>query len=339
MKTIRLILLLLVTLASVSVNASKAVRFFRDITLNDGRIVSATLVGDENLHFYRSQSGEIILYNSEGNYYYAASKEQIDSLNAIADQQQQQVIENTLKKKGTPSLTGADSGTTTNGQLSGYRLFPSKGEKKVLVLMVEFSDVSFTYQKEDIDRLFNSDEMTTNVRVPYTDKEGIVHHIVAKSQGSVANYFKSCSGDQFHPRFDVCGPIKVNNTAAYYSTRPYTFVKDACVAAADDVDFTQYDSDGDGYVDLVYLLYAGYGGSWGVQNVIWPQIQDNTSSYICTVDGMNIHRAAMSNEINFSPDIYSQLNIDPQLAGIGVMVHEFCHTMGITDLYATSKKS
>ena len=339
MKTIRLILLLLLTLASVSVNASKAVRFFRDITLNDGRIVSATLVGDEDLHFYRSQSGEIILYNSEGDYYYAASKEQIDSLNAIADQQQQQVSENTLKKKGTPSLTGADSGTTTNGQLSGYRLFPSKGDKKVLVLMVEFSDVSFTYQKEDIDRLFNSDEMTTNVRVPYTDKEGIVHHIVAKSQGSVANYFKSCSGGQFRPRFDVCGPIKVNNTAAYYSTRPYTFVKDACVAAADDVDFTQYDSDGDGYVDLVYLLYAGYGGSWGVQNVIWPQIQDNTSSYICTVDGMNIHRAAMSNEINFSPDIYSQLNIDPQLAGIGVMVHEFCHTMGITDLYATSKKS
>ena len=189
-----IILLLLVTLASVSVNASKAVRFFRDITLNDGRIVSATLVGDENLHFYRSQSGEIILYNSEGDYYYAASKEQIDSLNAIADQQQQQVIENTLKKKGTPSLTGADSGTTTNGQLSGYRLFPSKGEKKVLVLMVEFSDVSFTYQKEDIDRLFNSDEMTTDVRVPYTDSLGIVHHFVGKSQGSVANYFKSCSG-------------------------------------------------------------------------------------------------------------------------------------------------
>ena len=338
-RKMRLIILLLVTLASVSVNASKAVRFFRDITLNDGRIVSATLVGDENLHFYRSQSGEIILYNSEGDYYYAASKEQIDSLNAIADQQQQQVIENTLKKKGTPSLTGTDSGTTTNGQLSGYRLFPSKGEKKVLVLMVEFSDVSFTYQKEDIDRLFNSDEMTTDVRVPYTDPEGHIRHFVAKSQGSVANYFKSCSGGQFRPRFDVCGPIKVNNTAAYYSTRPYTFVKDACVAAADDVDFTQYDSDGDGYVDLVYLLYAGYGGNWEVANVIWPQIQDNNSSHICIVDDMKIHRAAMSNEINFSPDLYSQLNIDPQLAGIGVMVHEFCHTMGITDLYATSKKS
>ena len=95
-----IILLLLVTLTSISVSASKAVRFFRDITLNDGRIVSATLVGDENLHFYKTQDGEIVLYNSEGNYYYAASKEQIDSLNAIADQQQQQASITTLKKKG-----------------------------------------------------------------------------------------------------------------------------------------------------------------------------------------------------------------------------------------------
>ena len=90
MKTTRIIILLLATLASISVNASKAVRYFRDITLNDGRIVSATLVGDENLHFYRSRSGEIILYNSEGNYYHIASKEQIDSLDAIADEQQQE---------------------------------------------------------------------------------------------------------------------------------------------------------------------------------------------------------------------------------------------------------
>ena len=339
---IRIIILLLATLASISVNASKAVRFFRDITLNDGRIVSATLVGDENLHFYKTQDGEIILYNSEGSYYHSASKEQIDSLNAIADSQQQQASEKpVMKKKGASSLTdiNIDSGTTTNGQLSGYRLFPSKGAPKVLVLMMEFSDVSFTFPKEDIEKLFNSNEMTTDVRIPYTDSSGIVHHLVAKSQGSVASYFKACSGERFTPQFDVCGPIKVNNTAAYYSKHDYTFVKDACEAAADAVDFTQYDSDGDGYVDLVYLLYAGYGGNWGVQNTIWPKIQDNNGSHICIVDGMKIHRAAMSNEINFYPEVYTDYNISPQLAGIGVMVHEFCHTMGITDLYATSNKS
>lgn len=335
----RIIILFLAALASINVSASKAVRFFRNITLNDGRIVSATLVGDENVHFFKSQSGEIILYNSEGEYYHTASKEQIDSLNAIAEELQQPASVNTVKKKGMSSLTGFDSGTTVNGQLSGYRLFPSKGNPKVLVLMVEFSDVSFTYHKEDIDKLLNSDEITTDVRVPYTDEEGNVHYFVAKSQGSVANYFKSCSGEKFTPRFEVHDPIRVNNTAKYYSTHDYTFVKDVVAAAEETVDFTQYDSDGDGYVDLVYIVYAGYGGNWGVSDVIWPKIKDNGESYICTADGMKIHRAALNNEINFYPKLYEEFHLDPLLTGIGIMVHEFCHTMGITDLYATSSKS
>ena len=65
--------------------ASKAVRFFKDITLNDGRVVNATLVGDENIHFYRATDGEIILYNLDGDYYYSASEEEIDSLKNISN--------------------------------------------------------------------------------------------------------------------------------------------------------------------------------------------------------------------------------------------------------------
>ena len=51
-------------LIALNMQASKAVRFYNDITLNDGRVVSATLVGDENMHFYKSSDGEIILYTS-----------------------------------------------------------------------------------------------------------------------------------------------------------------------------------------------------------------------------------------------------------------------------------
>jgi immune inhibitor A len=330
-RKMRFIILLLLTLASVSVNASKAVRFFRDITLNDGRIVSATLVGDENLHFYRSQSGEIILYNSKGNYYHVASQEQIDSLDAIADQQQQQASETKVKKKGTPSLTGNDSGITVNGHLSGYRLFPSKGEKKVLVLMVEFSDVSFTFGQDDFERFLNSTEMTTDVRV---------NGIVAKSQGSVAEYFRACSGGQLSPQFDIYGSFKLDNTAAYYSSHETTFIKDVCASAERDVDFTQYDSDGDGYVDLVYIIYAGYGANWQVNNVIWPKVKYSSGAPFCTVDDMKVHRVGMSNEINFSPThTKDYFDNKPQMVGIGVFVHEFSHAMGITDLYATSSKS
>ena len=331
MKTTRIIILLLATLASISVNASKAVRFFRDITLNDGRIVSATLVGDENLHFYRSRSGEIILYNSEGDYYYAASKEQIDSLNAIADEQQQESENRARTLRSSVTAT-----TTTNGHLSGYKLFPSKGSPKVLVLMVEFSDVSFTYGQEDFEKFLNSTEMTTDVTRPYTDDKGKIRNVIAKNPGSVAQYFRACSGGKFSPQFDIYGTFKVNNTAKYYSSNENAFIRDACAAAEGTVDFEDYDQDGDGNVDLVYIIYAGYGGAWGVENVIWPKVKYINGGSFCTVDGMIVHRAGMSNELNFSPTYTRGFNNEPQLAGIGVFAHEFCHAMGITDLYATS---
>ena len=326
----RFIILFLFTLMSISINASKAVRFFRDITLKDGRIVSATLVGDENLHFYKTQNGEIVLYNSDGDYYHYASKEQIDSINAIANQLQQQASENSARMMRS-SITA--TGTTTNGRLSGYRLFPSKGDQKVLVLMVEFSDVSFNFGQDDFEKFLNSEEMTTDVAE---------NGFVVRSQGSVAGYFRACSGGQLSLQFDIYGTFKVNNTAKYYSSREDTFIKDACAAADNVVNFADYDQDGDGYVDLVYIIYAGYGANWvGKGNAIWPKVKYRSGTPFCTVDGKNVHRAGMSNELNFYPTVNEDYKINPpielpKLAGIGVFAHEFCHAMGITDFYATS---
>ena len=320
----RSIILAFATLFSINVSASKAVRYFRNITLNDGRTVSATLVGDEHIHFYKSREGEIILYNSEGNYYHAASKEQLDSINALAEQHQAQASENRAKMMRS-SVT-----SSTNGHLSGYRLFPSKGTPKVLVLMVEFSDVKFTFGKDDIEKFLNSEEMTTDVSV---------NGHIAKSQGSVAQYFRECSGGQFSPQFDIYGTFKVDNTAAYYANRNAQFIRDVCRAAESTVDFADYDQDGDEYVDLVYIIYAGYGAAWvGEGKAVWPQVIYNSGSY-CTVDNVKVHRAGMSNELNFTPKIQTELfDNKPQIAGIGVFAHEFCHAMGIADLYATSSK-
>ena len=321
------------SLIALNLHASKAVRFFRDITLNDGRVVSATLVGDENMHFYKAIDGEIILFNSKGNYYYAASQEEIDSLKNISynleqpTANSQQPTANSQRPSALSPQPSSITSTSTNGRLSGFKLFPSVGTPKVLVLMVEFSDVSFTFGKEDIDKILNSSEMTTDVRV---------NGVVAKSQGSVAEYFNHCSGGQFHPQFDVYGTFKVNNTASYYSSRETTFIKDACEAAKDYVDFTEYDQDGDGYVDLVYIMYAGYGGTWGNEGTIWPKVQYTSGSF-CTVDGVKVHRAGMSNEISFTPEINkNNFNGEKQIVGIGIFCHEFCHAMGITDMYANN---
>ena len=47
----------------------------------------------------------------------------------------------------------------------------------------------------------------------------------------------------------------------------------AAINAADaDVDFSQYDGDGDGQVDLVFFVFAGYGANYegNDQGLWWP---------------------------------------------------------------------
>lgn len=79
----------------------------------------------------------------------------------------------------------------------------------------------------------------------------------------------------YTPQFDVVGPYKLNHPSLYYGKgdkdNTDALVSDACKAADKDVDFSEYDADGDGMVDLVYIIYAGYPASMsGNPNDIWP---------------------------------------------------------------------
>ncbi len=321
------IILALLAIASLSANASKAIRYFKDITLNDGRVVSATLTGDENISYYITSAGEVVLYNAEGDYYYAASQAQKDSLKA----RYAELAEQSSKARGVNSakLTG----TTYNGRLSGSRLFPCTGTPKVPVILIEFTDMKFTYTKDEIDEMLNSTEIKSNSEILVKDKDG--NTMVGKSKGSVAEYFNHSSGGAFRPVFDVYGIYEIGKTAAYYSGKESTCIVDACKLAENDVDFAEYDQDNDGYLDLVYIIYAGYGQAWGNSNTIWPKVTYTTGSF-GTVDGVKIHRGGLSNEINYTPAINEQVFGDAdakQLSGIGVFCHEFCHTLGITDFY------
>ena len=46
---------------------------------------------------------------------------------------------------------------------------------------------------------------------------------------------------------------------------------DSVIAVDDEVDFSKYDFDGDGTVDTVYFIYAGYGqADTGDETTVWP---------------------------------------------------------------------
>ena len=77
---------------------------------------------------------------------------------------------------------------------------------------------------------------------------------------SIKSYFKAQSSGKFVPEYDVVGPVALPHDMAYYrlDERATELMIDACKAADTEsgVDFSQYDFNGDGKVDFVFVVYA-----------------------------------------------------------------------------------
>jgi len=187
---------------------------------------------------------------------------------------------------------------------------PNKNYKSPVVL-VSFTDQEFGM--EDPNDTYNS---IFNVS-GYNQGRG---------PGCVVDYFQTQSSGLFNPQFDIYGPVQVNYTAkgvGQYGTSAY---KEALQLLSDslDLDFTDYDWDGDGYVEQVVFIYAGYGGNEGseaTKGCIWP----STGSF----GTINIGGVKANNYTGSAERFYA-IN---RLCGIGTICHEFSHCLGLPDLY------
>ena len=289
--------------------ASKAITRPFKVTLQNGTTVMAQIHGDENFNFYTTTSGELLIF--ENNTWRLATE---------ADKAQMTKRQNAVSTR-----------RKANEKITATRPFPHVGTPKALVIMVDFSDQKFTYTKNDIDKLLNGTE--------YDTSSG--YH----GYGSAAQYFNDCSNGKFRPQFDIVGPYTLSKTYATYGRGDddiSALLRDACTVANKDVDFTQYDANGDNYIDLVYIIYAGYSAQWGEEenpNAIWPK--SGTGSH-GTYDGKYLERYGVNNELAFYPNVWQDMKKDqatfkPYLTGIGVFVHELSHTMGLPDFYPTVK--
>lgn len=206
--------------------------------------------------------------------------------------------------------------------------FPTTGNLKGVILLVEFSDNSFA---EGHDSALFAEIMNGN---RYSG-EG--------ATGSARDYFIDQSMGAFSPDFDVFGPIKLSKTMKYYGandrngqdSNPGMMVKEACEYAESElgVDFTNYDYNEDGNVDFVYVIYAGYAESYGASsNTIWPHASDiNALGVQCEVSGKEVRRYACSSELKYVSG--------ETVEGIGTFCHEFGHVLGLPDLYNTRNQS
>ena len=155
--------------------------------------------------------------------------------------------------------------------------------------------------------------------------------------GSVRDYFLSQSYGRFDFSFDVVGPVTLSKSMDYYGRnvkdfdcRPGEMVLDACLLVKDQVNFSDYDWDGDGEAEQIFVVYAGYAESNGApSNTIWPHqsyVQNRDGSNL-VIDGTIVGKYACSSELTGTSGT--------TLSGIGTMCHEFSHCFGIPDFYDT----
>ena len=171
---------------------------------------------------------------------------------------------------------------------------------------------------------------------------------------SCLHYFESQSRGQFSPQFDILGPVNLPSNREFYggNIRVYgievdqqlgTMIYEACTLLPN-VDFSDYDNDGDGVVDVVVVLYAGVGEAQAYRAVpesVWPCQWDMQESYDwgCStvgpfvLNGVTINRYAVFNELE------GYNNSATSIDGVGTFCHEFGHCLGLPDFYPTNNAS
>ena len=302
----KLLLSLILLLLTLSTFAVPAYRGWQTKSQPDGTTIQVRLIGDEFYHYWQDQAGNVVKCDSLG--YWRVVESQPTPATIKARRQASAMLQS-RPKKAVGSVDLAPRG---------------------LVILVNFKDVSFNAANTQsaMNDLMNADSYTYN-----------------GATGSVRKYFSDQSDGQYTPEFDVIGPVTLTNNVAHYGGNdaggddllPGDMVVEACSIAntQHDVDFTRYDNDKDGYLDFVYIIYAGKGeADGGAANTIWPHNWDVYSaeyygncSYPETqrlFDGRYIYQYACSGELDGPTG---------KRAGIGTIAHEFSHVIGLPDLY------
>lgn len=302
----------------------------------DGSRLMIQLHGDEFLSYNTTLDGyTIILSENTGAWEYAdiSGSELISSGIAAHNANARTKAEKQFLKTIIPGIMPTPSAEQVELKNTAAKLRSAAPARKLggpkfdydkfrgLVILVEFSDRAFT--RTDAHDLFN-DMVNKPKYTGFTSTSGVA----VSYTGSVYDYFDDNSGGKFKPTFDVFGPVKIDKTCTSpRGTSAASSIIQASIAAADElVNFSDYDTDEDGTVDMIYFIFAGAGSNFSGNNsnFIWP----HASSTYGTRDGVKLGRYACSTEL------YGYLSAKT-IDGIGTIVHEFSHVLGVADLYDT----
>lgn len=192
------------------------------------------------------------------------------------------------------------------------------GERKILIILMQYTDLKFVKSNEDFDNLFNS--------VGYKEDGAM---------GSVFDYYTDVSYGQLKLSCDIIGPFTSQHKRDYYGKNDKKgsdinsaeLFKEAMEYAIQEVQLNKYDADDDGYVDNIHIVFAGYGEEAGAESgAIWS------------------HEASFIRGIPYQDMFVDRYSCAPELRGnsgtgisrIGPHCHEIGHALGAMDYYDTN---
>ncbi len=233
------------------------------------------------------------------------------------------IIQKHRSRGSLASLAARSQAVEARARKMPQRVFPASGTRRIPILVIGYSDASLSAVSSQsfYNTLFNG-----SLLAPLSMKK----------------YFADMSGNALELVIDVHMVGAAANPAAYYGqnsgdfdAKPATLVGEAVdKAEANGVDWSLYDNDNDGAVDVIMVIHAGPGEEFsGIDNHIWSHAWslsggknqgDGTGSR--TYDGKTI------NNYTIQPE-YNEL---PGDSTIGVFCHELLHKLGLPDLYDTT---
>lgn len=296
------------------------------VTDANGKDVEIYMRGDERLKYALSSDGYTLINDIDGWWYL----ELIDSCNVSKSKfrlvaEEDESIELKQFKLGCPKglapLRESYSevhkvASLTKTSVGGEMI----GERRALVILMEYKDLKFRKSREDFLELFNA--------VDYKEND---------SRGSVRDYYRFASQGQLDYVSDVYGPYTSQHPMSYYGAnsmngggdlRPLELCIEAVKSLPSDLDYSLYDNDADGLIDNVHIIYAGYGEEAGASSdAIWAHEYP--------------YKIPLKSEVGYSLEGYS---CSPELRGnrgtgitnIGVICHELGHALGAMDYYDTN---
>lgn len=308
----------------------------QEIEQPDGYRFEARQWGDERAHGWETADGYTIEKNPETNYWHYTPKQtggvQLQAAGMVGDEHATAGLSKHIRPAENADPRNYGSSVNTGPMSGGGAILQSlsvqrslvSGTRPIPVMMVNFSNTSTTFDSSDFQSLLFG--TGTNSMKDYYEEVSYGAFSVAPGKAGVAGWYTASNTHAYYGANDGSG----------YDKHPAALVIETVAAADPEVDFSEYDSDGDCYVDAVVIIHQGSGEEAGGPGTdIWSH-QWDLASAAWFGDGTGVYTTndhAACGDIKIKDYVIQPEKLYGGIQTVGVFTHEYGHVLGLPDLY------